>query len=82
MYHCYHYCISLYQFVSLRNEFNGNIMGTGKCAGSAPIQGVTPVFLSYSSRIEFQIIYQARRRFSRDQNATVSGDLKTVLSAY
>ena len=26
--------------------------------------------------------YQARRRFSRDQHATVSGDLKTVLSAY
>ena len=27
-------------------------------------------------------IHQARRRFSRDQHATVSGDLKTVLSAY
>ena len=26
--------------------------------------------------------YQARRRFSRDHHATVSSDLKTVLSAY
>ena len=29
-----------------------------------------------------EMTYQARRRFSRDQHATVSGDLKTVLSAY
>ena len=32
--------------------------------------------------LDREITYQARRRFSRDQHATVSGDLKTVLSAY
>ncbi len=32
--------------------------------------------------LDREMTYQARRRFSRDQNATVSGDLKTVLSAY
>jgi hypothetical protein len=29
-----------------------------------------------------EMTYQVRRCFSRDQHATVSGDLKTVLSAY
>jgi uncharacterized caspase-like protein len=32
--------------------------------------------------LDREMTYQARRRFSRDQHATVSGDLKTVLSAY
>ena len=32
--------------------------------------------------LDDEMTYQARRRFSRDQHATVSGDLKTVLSAY
>ena len=32
--------------------------------------------------LDREMTYQARRRFSRDQNATVSGDLKTVLFAY
>jgi hypothetical protein len=32
--------------------------------------------------LDEEMTYQARRRFSRDQHATVSGDLKTVLSAY
>ena len=32
--------------------------------------------------LDREMTYQARRRFSRDQNATVRGDLKTVLSAY
>jgi hypothetical protein len=32
--------------------------------------------------LDREMTYQARRRFSRDQNATVHGDLKTVLSAY
>ena len=31
--------------------------------------------------LDREMTYQARRRFSRDQHATVSGDLKTVLSA-
>ncbi len=32
--------------------------------------------------LDREMTYQARKRFSRDQHATVSGDLKTVLSAY
>ena len=32
--------------------------------------------------LDREMTYQASRRFSRDQHATVSGDLKTVLSAY
>ena len=32
--------------------------------------------------LDREMTYQARRRFSRDQHVTVSGDLKTVLSAY
>ena len=32
--------------------------------------------------LDREMTYQARRRFSRDQHASVSGDLKTVLSAY
>ena len=32
--------------------------------------------------LDDEMSYQARRRFNRDQNATVSGDLKTILSAY
>ena len=32
--------------------------------------------------LDRETTYQAPRRFSRDQHATVSGDLKTVLSAY
>ena len=32
--------------------------------------------------LDREMTYQARRRFSRDQHATVSGDLKTILSAY
>ncbi|MDC3080032.1 caspase family protein [Rhodospirillaceae bacterium] len=32
--------------------------------------------------LDREMTYQARRRFSRDQHATVSGDLKTVLSSY
>ena len=32
--------------------------------------------------LDREITYQARKRFRRDQHATVSGDLKTVLSAY
>jgi len=32
--------------------------------------------------LDREMTYQARRRFSRDQHATVSGDLKTVLLAY
>ena len=32
--------------------------------------------------LDEEMTYQARRRFSRDQQATVSGDLGTILSAY
>ena len=32
--------------------------------------------------LDCEMTHQTRRRFSRDQHATVSGDLKTVLSAY
>ena len=32
--------------------------------------------------LDHETTYQSCRRFSRDQHATVSGDLKTVLSAY
>ena len=32
--------------------------------------------------LDREMTYQARRRFSRDQHATVSGDLKTMLPAY
>ncbi|MDC0400321.1 caspase family protein, partial [Alphaproteobacteria bacterium] len=32
--------------------------------------------------LDDEMSYQARRRFNRDQNATVRGNLKTVLSAY
>ena len=43
--HCYHYCISLFLY-----EMNS--MGTGKCAGSTPIQGATPPLLfKYAVRV-------------------------------
>ena len=32
--------------------------------------------------LDREMTYQARRRFSRDQHVTASGDLKTVLSTY
>jgi peptidoglycan hydrolase-like protein with peptidoglycan-binding domain len=32
--------------------------------------------------LDREMTYQARRRFSRDQHATVTGDLKTVLTTY
>ena len=32
--------------------------------------------------LDCEMTYQARSRFSRDQHATVSGDLKTLLYAY
>ena len=50
-------------------DFGGN--GDGKVTLGEP-----KVYL------DDEMSYQARRRFNRDQNAIVSGDLKTVLSAY
>jgi hypothetical protein len=50
-------------------DFNGN--GDGKVTVG-----------ELKAYLDDEMSYQARRRFNRDQNATVSGDLKTVLSAY
>jgi hypothetical protein len=61
------------------------IEGLGGIADSADFQGngdgkVTVGELK--AYLDDEMSYQARRRFNRDQNATVSGDFKTVLSAY
>ena len=50
-------------------DFNGN--GDGKVTVG-----------ELKAYLDDEMSYQARRRFNQDQNATVSGDLKTVLSAY
>ena len=50
-------------------DFNGN--GDGKVTVG-----------ELKAYLDDEMSYQARRRFNRDQNATVRGNLKTVLSAY
>ena len=63
----------------------------GSLFGDISIFDVSPVAANNDGKatlgevkayLDREMTYQARRRFSRYQHATVSGDLKTVLSAY
>jgi hypothetical protein len=61
------------------------IEGLGGVADSTDFQGNADGKVTVGelkAYLDDEMSYQARRRFNREQNATVSGDLKTVLSAY
>ena len=60
----------------------GALNGTADKHAKTGNKNGTVTLVEVKAYLDRKSTYQARRWFSRDQHPTVSGDLKTVLSAY